>query len=349
MIRRPPITTHIPNTTLFQSDDEFVVVCEQTSEHAAHALASFLRNLLAEPFRIDGATVHVTASIGVAAAPAGAPVSAADLLSQADTAVSAGKGAGGGRVRVYEQTLGDDEADRYALAVDLPAALADGALRVEYQPVVDLRSGAVVGLEALARWTHPTRGPVPPSTFVRVAESTGFAPDLDRWVIRRALQDMARLREAGVVPDDAFLAVNLSVANLASGSLFDHLPGWARGAGLPPGQLVLEITETAIMHDTRLAARLLGRLREQGIQVAMDDFGTGFSSLAHLRDLPLSALKIDRSFVADIADQQDALAIVACIVDLARAVGVAVVAEGVERSEERRVGKECRSRWSPYH
>jgi len=315
-------------------DDEFVVVCQDTDEHSAHALACFLRNTLAEPFCVDGAAVNVTASIGVAAAPAGATVTAVDLLRQTDAAVHAGKSAGRGRVHVYDPTLGDGEADRYALGADLPAALVRGALTVEYQPVMDLRTGTLVGLEALARWTHPQRGPVPPSAFVRVAEVTGVAPDLDRWVIQRALRDMASLRAAGAVPAEAYLAVNLSAANLTDSHLFDRLLDWTADAGVPAKQLVLEITETAIMQDPHLAARLLRRLREQGIRVAMDDFGTGYSSLANLRDLPVSALKVDRSFVADITEERDALAIVGWIIDLARALEVDVVAEGVETAAQ---------------
>jgi EAL domain-containing protein (putative c-di-GMP-specific phosphodiesterase class I) len=161
-----------------------------------------------------------------------------------------------------------------------------------------------------------------------------MAPELDRWVIKQAVQDMARLRDAGAVPADAYVAVNLSAANLTDPYLFDHLVTWTERSGLPAGLLVLEITETAIMHDPQLATRLLHRLREHGYRVAMDDFGTGYSSLAHLRDLPISALKIDRSFVADIGEQPDALAIVAWIIDLAGAVEVAVVAEGVETPQQ---------------
>ena len=315
-------------------DDEFVVVCEDTDEHQAEALARYLLNALAEPFLMDGAAVHVTASIGVAVAPAEPAISAMDLLRHADTAVHAGKSAGRGRVHVFEETLGEDLEHRYALAADLRAALEQETLHLEYQPIVDVRSGAVVGMEALARWTHRERGPVSPASFVTVAELSGLAPELDRWVIQRALRDMSALREAGAVPDDAYVAVNLSAANLTDTFVFDHLRRWTEESGLPSSQLVLEITETAIMQDTELAVGLLRDLRDQGFRVAMDDFGTGYSSLAHLRDLPLSALKIDRSFVADITEQRDALAIVAWIVDLARAVGVAVVAEGVETAEQ---------------
>jgi EAL domain-containing protein (putative c-di-GMP-specific phosphodiesterase class I) len=175
---------------------------------------------------------------------------------------------------------------------------------------------------------------VAPSSFVTVAELSGLAPELFRRVVRRALHDAARLRRERVVPEDAYVAVNLSAASLTDATLLDDLVRWTEESGLPPTRLVLEITETAIMQNTDVAVSLLRGLRDRGVRVAMDDFGTGYSSLAHLRDLPISALKIDRSFVTDIAEQRDALAIVAWIVDLARAVGVAVVAEGVETTEQ---------------
>ncbi|MGR7027140.1 putative bifunctional diguanylate cyclase/phosphodiesterase [Geodermatophilus sp. URMC 62] len=322
------------DTVVRSGDDEFVVVCEQTGEHSAYALACFLRNLLTEPHRLDGAAVQVTASIGVAVAEAGSAVGATELLRRAASAVTAGKGSGGGRVRVFEPEADDRAASRHALAADLPVALAAGELTVEYQPIVDLRSGAVVGVEALARWTHPEHGPVPATTFVGAAELTGLAPQLDGWVVQRALQDMARLRAAGAVPSDAHLAVNLSTGDLTDTALPDRLLGWTQRCGLPPGQLVLEVTETAVMQDAECAVRVLRSLRDRGFGVAMDDFGTGYSSLAHLRDLPVSAVKIDPTFVADVTVHRDALAIVAFVVDLARAVGVAVVAEGVETAEQ---------------
>jgi diguanylate cyclase (GGDEF)-like protein/PAS domain S-box-containing protein len=314
--------------------DEFAVLCQDTDEHRAHAIARDVLEALTGPFRVDDADVHIAASIGVAVAPAEPAVSAADLLRHAGTALHAAKSAGRGRVQVFEQTLGEDMEHRFALAADLRAALADENLRLEFQPIVDLEAGTVVGMEALARWTHPEHGLVPPSMFVPVAELTGVAPALDRWVIRRALHEMAVLREAGVVPHDAYLAVNLSACSLTEGFVLDDLQAWTEDSGLCASQLVLEITETAIMQNTGVAVRLLRCLRDQGFRVAMDDFGTGYSSLAYLRDLPISALKIDRSFVADITEQQDALAIVASIIDLARAVGVDVVAEGVETPEQ---------------
>ncbi|TQN42956.1 PAS domain S-box-containing protein/diguanylate cyclase (GGDEF)-like protein [Blastococcus colisei] len=329
--------------------DEFVIVCEDADEDQGQAVARGLVEALAEPFLIGGAAVHVAASIGVTAAQAGSSCSAADLVRQADTAVHAAKGAGRARVHVFEQTLGEDVEHRYALSADLRAALAAEVLHLEYQPIVDLRTGAVVGMEALARWTHPERGPVPPGSFVTVAEITGLAPELDRWVLRRAVFEMAALREAGAVPPDAYVAVNLSAASLTDAFDFGDLLSWTRSSGLPPTQVVLEITETAIMQNADAAVALLRRLREQGFRVAMDDFGTGYSSLAYLRDLPISALKIDRSFVAGITERRDALAIVASIVELARAVGVAVVAEGVETPQQnallRRLGVVTAQGW----
>ena len=197
-----------------------------------------------------------------------------------------------------------------------------------------LDTGHVTGMEALARWTHPERGPVPPASFVAVAELTGLAGELDRWVVRRALRDASVLLVARAVPPGAYVAVNLSARSLADGYLDRDLAGWTAEAGLFPEQVLLEITETSIMQDTERSIGVLRSLRGQGFGVALDDFGTGYSSLAYLRDLPITTLKIDRSFVADIPTSTDALAIVASIVDLARAVGVSVIAEGVETPEQ---------------
>jgi diguanylate cyclase (GGDEF)-like protein/PAS domain S-box-containing protein len=318
-------------------EDEFAVVYEDTDEHRARVVAGDLLDAVAGPLEIDGVAVHVAASIGAAVTPAEQTVSATELLRRADTAVHAAKSAGRGRVCVFDEGLGEDVERRHALAADLRAALAAGALHLEYQPIVDLQSGTVVGMEALARWTHAERGPVPAGIFVPLAELTGLAAQLDRWVIQRAVRDVAALREAGAVPRDAYLAVNLSARNLSDTIAIGDLLSWTEESGLPATQLVLEITETAIMQNTDGDVALLHNLRRHGFRVAMDDFGTGYSSLAYLRDLPISALKIDASFVADITEQPEALAIVASIIDLAGAVGVAVVAEGVESPEQCRL------------
>jgi diguanylate cyclase (GGDEF)-like protein/PAS domain S-box-containing protein len=311
--------------------DEFVVVLEDVSPTAAETLVQELLAALHDPLDVGHGPVHVRASIGIALSP---PQSPTDLLRFADTAMYAAKAAGKGRVRRFDRSLAVQAEQSYALALDLRAALAEDALALHYQPVVDLGSGQVVGLEALARWDHPVRGPVPPAEFVPVAEQAGLAAELDRWVLHHALRDIAALRADGAVPPEAYVAVNLSATHLTDQALEEHLLAAASAAGVAPDGVVLEITEGAIMDDAAIAVALLRRLREHGFGVAIDDFGTGYSSLAYLRQLPVTALKIDQSFVAHITADSDALAIVASIVDLARAVGVTAVAEGVETAEQ---------------
>jgi len=263
--------------------DEFVVICADTDEEEAHAVALKLLGVLSRPFPVGGAPVHATASIGVAAAPAEGALSATDLVRRADSAVHAAKNAGGGRVHVFDRTLGEDVDRRRAMAADLRTALADDALHLEYQPIVDPVSEALVGLEALARWTHPERGPLPASTVAGIAELAGLAPELDRWLVRRALRGMADLRAAGDVPDDAYLAVTLSATDLTDALVADELLTWTGEVGLPPDKLVLEISGTAIRQDTALAERLLQRLRRQGFRWRWTITGTGAAARASCR------------------------------------------------------------------
>ena len=326
--------------------DEFVVVCEDVDHREAAALAEDVLAALRAPFELDGRVLHVAASVGVALSPA---ASAGELLRYADTAMYAAKAEGRGRVRHVDLAMTQQAEERHVLAGELRLALAEDALEVHYQPVVDLTSGAVVGVEALSRWTSELRGPVPPATFVSVAEMTGLAGDLDRWVLARATRDAGALRTAGLLPPEASVAVNLSPHSLTDPGLEEHLLACVQAAGLPASALVLEITEGAIMSDPDVAITVLRRLRSHGFPIAVDDFGTGYSSLAYLRDLPVTCLKVDRSFITGIADDRDALAIVASIVDLARAVGIDVIAEGVETGAQaavlRRLGCSTGQGW----
>ncbi|MCU1593128.1 MAG: diguanylate cyclase/phosphodiesterase with sensor(s) [Frankiales bacterium] len=311
--------------------DEFVVVCEEVDEDAARELAEEVLAALEVPFDLFDAAVHVSASLGLALSPA---PSAGDLLRFADAAMYSAKSAGRRRVRVFDPALAEDVEQRYLLQADLHDALSQDTLALHYQPVVDLASGRVVGLEALARWTHPTHGEVPPTRFVPIAEETGLAADLDRWAVRRALREVAHLRDVGAFPLDAHVAVNLSAGHLAEIGLVNLISTAAADADLPPEQVVLEITETSLVDDLDVTIPVLKQLRALGFQVAVDDFGTGYSSLGYLRDLPITTLKIDRSFVNGIVEDSDALAIVASVVDLAKAIGLGVVAEGVETQEQ---------------
>lgn len=330
--------------------DEFLVVCEDVDEDGARDLAEGLLTALDAPFRVSGGEVHLTASIGVALSPA--PSSGA-LLSHADAAMYAAKVAGRRRIRIFDAALAASSEERYALGSDLRRALSSDEMSLHHQPVIDLRTGLIVGTEALARWTHPIHGRVPPDRFVAVAEDVGLATQLDHWALTRALSDARGLRAAGALPPDGYIAVNFSARTLSDPGLDTWIAETVAASGIPPHQVLIEVTESAIMVDAASAVALLGRLRRRGFLIAVDDFGTGHSSLAYLRNLPVSMLKIDRSFIAEITTDSSALAIAASIIELARAVGLTVVAEGVETLEHARLLQElgCDSAqgwlWSP--
>ena len=327
-------TVHPTDTVARFAGDEFLVVCEDVDEDSARLLAEGLLAAMEAPFRVAEGEVHLTASIGVALSPA---ASAGALLNQADTAMYAAKMAGRHRVRVFDAGLAARVGERYELGGDLRVALAEDRLELHHQPVIDLRTGRVVGTEALARWTHPVRGQVPPDRFVAIAEEVGLAPDLDRWALRRALRDARTLRESGAMAPDGYVAVNFSAHTLSDPGLDGWIAETVSDAGFVPQHVLVEVTESAIMADATTAVAVLTRLRNRGFLIAVDDFGTGHSSLAYLRNLPLTTLKIDRSFVAEIATDPSALAIASSIVELARAVGLTVVAEGVETAENARL------------
>jgi EAL domain-containing protein (putative c-di-GMP-specific phosphodiesterase class I) len=217
---------------------------------------------------------------------------------------------------------------------ELSDALDAGSLEVHYQPVVDIKTGRFVGVEALARWLHPVRGWIPPAHFVPLAEDTGLVATLDAYVLRHACADATKLRAWGVLPDDGYVAVNISARNVGDGRLVDRVCEEAARARWPLERLELEVTETGLMGDTRSARTALEQLREMGVGIALDDFGTGYSSLTYLRQLPISTIKIDRVFVQHMTSRSDDLAITASIIDLGRAVDVRTVAEGVETVEQ---------------
>jgi len=325
--------------------DQFLIVCEDVDEQATLAAAEDVLAALASPFPVAGG-LTVTASAGLATTPA---PSAGTLVRRAELALRAAKAGGRGRVQAYDAEAAARAEQRLQFGAELARALGADELTVHFQPVVDLRSGAVTGVEALSRWQHRVLGPVPPQRFVEVAEAEGLATTLDGWVVDRALREAAAMRSAGVLAPAAYVAVNLSARSLADPELEERVDGATRAAGLPPEDVVLEVTESATMTDAAAAADLLGRLRQRGFRVAVDDFGTGHSSLAYLRRLPVSVLKVDRSFVREIDADGPACAITASIIDLARTMGLAVVAEGVESSGQaavlRRLGADAAQGW----
>jgi diguanylate cyclase (GGDEF)-like protein/PAS domain S-box-containing protein len=306
--------------------DEFVIVLHDVDEGTARAVAQSLLDVLSGPYRIGHHTIRIGATIGIAMSPAD---SAEDLLRFADTAMYAAKASGRGRVRLFDAALAQQAEERYNLGAELLSALEDDSLEMHYQPVVDLATGEVGGVEALARWHHPTRGTISPARFVALAELNASAVDLDRWVIRRTMRDVAELKADWTMPEPTILAINLSGQSLAEG-LDTLIVDAAKQWGLAPATITLEITESAIMADKDVAIGVLQRLRDHGFGIAIDDFGTGYSSMAYLRDLPITVLKIDRGFVEGIPEDAHSLAIVTSLIELARSLDLIVVAEGVE-------------------
>ncbi len=279
-----------------------------------------------EPWQVDGHTFYTTASVGIALFPDNSD-DAQDLLRNADTAMRKAKELGGDGSQFYEAAISVQAAERLAAERDLRRALDEEQFVVYYQPEIELATGRVVGVEALVRWRHPERGLVPPSEFIPLAEETGLIGPLDLWVIRRACEDVACGCDAA---SNLRLAVNVSARQLHSASLLPAIESALGASGLAASQLEIEITETAIMADPVAAKELLEAMRRRGLTVALDDFGTGFSSLSHLHQLPISRLKVDRSFVSRIEDDSGAAVIVSAVVNLAHNLGLGVIAEGVE-------------------
>ena len=246
------------------------------------------------------------------------------LMQHADVAMYLSKDSG--EVELYDPARDRHSTSRLVLLGELRRALEQDELEVHYQPLVRLPLGQVVGVEALVRWRHPERGLVPPDEFVPLAERSGLVQALTAWVLDAALAQLAVCRAGGA---DLRLAVNVSVKDLCGGALADEVERGLRRHGVPASALQLEVTEGSLLEDPDRAAETLRRLAELGVTLSLDDFGTGYSSLSHLRGLAVHEIKIDRSFVARLADPRDR-AVVRCLVELGRGLGMTVVAEGVE-------------------
>jgi diguanylate cyclase (GGDEF)-like protein len=305
--------------------DEFAILLPDTDGEGARQVVAKLEKTLEAPFAIDGLTVTVEASIGIALYPEHGS-KAETLIQRADVAMYTAKHGGGGHA-VYSPEHDQYSPGRLALMGELRDAIEHDELVLHYQPKIHLPTSRVIGVEALVRWQHPHRGLMPPDEFVPLAEQTGLIKPLTLGVITAALRQLQIWRGDGLRLN---MAVNLSARNLQDPQLPDQVAELLQNAGALPEHLELEITESTIMADPARALDILTRLNRMGLVLTIDDFGTGYSSLGYLKRLPVSAIKIDKSFVRNMAEDDNDAVIVRSTIELAQNLGLTVVAEGVE-------------------
>ena len=317
--------------------DEFGVLCEDVTDAAtAAALASRLQAACAAPVVVSGASLTFSASIGVTwtRRAAARPVTASVLLAEADAALYRAKDQGRGKAQVFDARLSRATRRRRQLEGELQAALDAGEFRLHYQPVRRANDLHAVGVEALLRWQHPSRGLLWPDEFIPTAEQIGLLRPIGQWVLFAACAQMARWQEDPLrTGAPLWLAVNVSPRQLDDPGLPDAVAAALRSSDLAEGTLALELTESALMMVDG-HGDVLARLRETGARLFLDDFGTGYSSLTHLTQLPISAVKIDKSFVAGISNEQRQAAVVSALVGLSSQLGIDVIAEGVETAAQ---------------
>ena len=307
--------------------DEFVVVCESVPDAAgAAAIAARIVEAFDEPFVLAGEQQHLSASVGLALADA-ATETPGDLLRNADAAMYRAKDRGRGRFETFDEALREQTLERLRIERDLRNAAGRGELTLDFQPIVALGGGAIEGIEALVRWRHPERGLVPPDRFIGVAEDAGLIGAIGAWVLREACRHAAGWQAARPLT----LHVNLSPRQVTDPALPGLVAETLERSGLPARSLVLEITESSLMEGGPVPAAVLRELEQLGVRLVLDDFGTGWSSLSRLRHFPITGLKVDRSFVAELAGgSRTSGLIVAGIVQMSHALGLESVAEGVE-------------------
>jgi diguanylate cyclase (GGDEF)-like protein/PAS domain S-box-containing protein len=334
MARRLEECLRTGDTAARLGGDEFTVLVENVNgvEDAERAADRILLELR-QPFELDGHQVVVSASIGIALGAPGVD-NPDDLLRSADTALYEAKAHGKGRHETFKDTMNVRAWHRLELEAELRRAIADDQLRLHYQPIVDIASGAIVEVEALVRWEHPTRGLVLPGDFLPIAEQTGLIVQIGDFVRQRALSDLAGWRSLAPSAAALSMCVNVSPRELARPEFADGVTQLLARSGIPAASLIIEITESAMLEgDTALEA--LRALREVGVRIWIDDFGTGYSSLGYFRDLPVDGLKIDRVFVDGLGSRREHTAIITAALAFAEALDLDVVGEGIETDDQR--------------
>lgn len=321
----------IENMVVRLAGDEFAIIAEVEELGQAKTIAKRLMQEMRRPFVMDDKEIEISVSVGVAMETiAGGQRSR--LLTQAVAALAEAKDLGRNRYAVFDVLMGASVSEVELMVGDLRRALRENEFFLLYQPKLDLQSGRVMGLEALLRWNHPEHGQVPPDHFISLAEKTGMIVDIGRWVLNEACSQMQQWRSESVV--DWCVSVNASVFQINAASFYVDVLDALERNDLDPEDLYIEITESGAMRNAELSLMTLRKLSAAGVRISLDDFGVGYSSLSHLKRFPVQELKVDRSFISDIAECSESEAIVRAIIGLAKAVGLQVVAEGVETEEQ---------------
>jgi len=320
-----------PDTVSRQGGDEFVLLIPDL-HHAEDAavMARRVQKVVEEPHSIEHHDLRVTACMGISIYPDDG-LDAETLLKNADTAMFHAKENGRQNFKFFEKEMDMNSVERQSMEEDLRCALERNEFSLHYQPIVDLKSGSITGAEAFLRWTHPTRGSVAPTAFLPVAEDTGLIVPIGEWVLREACTQAKTWADAGLHP--ITISVNVSALQLRSEGFLDSLSAILKETGLNPSLLDIEVTESTLTQRYKAGAPTLNLLREKGVQVAVDDFGTGFSSLGNLQKHKVDSLKIDQSFVSEITSAPDDTSLVNAIISMGRSLGLRVIAEGVESPE----------------
>jgi len=323
--------------------DEFAIVMPSASADQAAIVAHRILASLKEPVELPGRSVRCGASIGLSVGSAGQ--SPEDMLMEADVAMYASKAEGQNKLHRFEPALLLMRRLRSQLVDDLRAAIKNDALTLYYQPVVELGTGRIEGVEALVRWNHPTRGFIMPDEFIPLAEEAGLISELGLWVLRTAVKQLRAWIDASLVDSRFSVRINISATDLQSLQFIEDVRNTLQETGVRPEQVVLELTEVAIVKGNELDRYSLGGLRGLGVGIEIDDFGTGYSSISYLRRLPVDRVKVDRSLITGLESDPNQPALVAAVLQLVRACGLEAVWEGVETAEQAEIlrGLGCRS------
>ena len=308
--------------------DEFIIVCKNMMTRAADRLAQRIRDCTRAPFTVDGRQIFLNVSIGLALADTGD--TAESMLSGADTAMYRAKSTGGDASVIYNPRMTKRARGRLSLESDLRLALDREELALHYQPIVDLKSGAAVGVEALLRWNHPDHGLILPPAFIPMAEENGLIVPIGTWVLQEALRQVQQWREQVPGAEDLSVAVNISGRQLVAPDFPEIVQAAISSAGINPAAVDLEITETILMEEPDLPRQTLPQLHDLGVGLSIDDFGTGYSSLGYLRWLTARSLKIDRTFIQALGEEPHAATVIKLVLGMAQSLKLGVIAEGVE-------------------